>query len=169
MTKQIIIVSFIMAMTLVVSPIDASNSLQAQGKRTNLKPSRKPIISRIKDDKVLDGCGCYFSYPPEDRWRFPRYVFSSDFHEENAWMNIDGQDIKLKLRQSTRPKGKEKIGSRLTRTYVASGIKVSVLYITTRLCQPGDENCESIDYNATITVTKGGRKQTVKLKGGCGC
>jgi len=127
------------------------------------------MLSNIKDESVFEGCGCYFSYPSESRKRFPKYVFASSFDEKTGWANIDGRDVRLRLTSSTRPKGREKIGSRLTRTYEAAGIKVSVAYITTRLCKPNDENCESTDYDATVTVTKGDRKQTVTLKGGCGC
>ena len=141
----------------------------AQGKPSSRMIRNKSLIGRIKDDSVAEGCGCFFSLPYENKKRFPRYVFISPLDEKNAWMNIEGKDEKLKLIHSAEVRGREKIGSRQSRTYVAEGIKVVVVYITTRLCKPHDEDCESADYDASLTVMKGGRRQTVDLKGGCGC
>jgi hypothetical protein len=142
---------------------------QVKSSKDRNSSAGKSMIGNIKDKNAAEGCGCYFSFPSEDRKRFPRYVFTSDLEEKSAWMNIDGQDVRLKLVQSTEPRKGPKVGSRLTRTYVAAGIKVRAVYVTTRICQPDDENCESTDYRANFTVKKGGRQQTISLKGGCGC
>jgi hypothetical protein len=126
------------------------------------------IINNVKDASVLQDCGCYFGLPGEEKKKLPKWIFLADLSEGSAWMNIDGRDVKLRLTRLAGP-GRAGVGNRLTRTYVAAGIKVSVLYITTRVCRPDDEQCESTDYNATFTVIKGQRKQILKLKGGCGC
>lgn len=154
---------------LLFSTPDAADVVRAQGKKSGARDSRKSMVGNIKDDRAIEGCGCYFSHPSEDKKRFPRYLFFADIDEENGLMNIDGRDVRLKLVRSTKPRGRERIGSRLTRTYTADGIQVSVVYVTTRLCKPNDENCESTDYDATFTVTSSGRKETLRLKGGCGC
>jgi hypothetical protein len=144
----------------------------AQGKSSQdvaSTSSVKNMIGNIKDRNAQDGCGCYFSFPSEERKRFPRFVFASDLDEQSAWMNIDGQDVKLKLVQFSGPQESAKIGSKLARTYAAAGLKVHILYVTTKICQPDDESCESTEYRASFTVRKGARQQTMRLKGSCGC
>jgi hypothetical protein len=147
--------------------VDANTQGQASRGRTET-PLRN-MIGNIKDKNAPDGCGCYFSFPSEDHKRFPRYVFTADLEEKSAWMNIDGRDVRLKLVQSTGTHEREKIGSKLTRTYVAGEIKVRAVYVTTGICRPDDESCESTDYRASFVVKKGLRQQTIRLKGGCGC
>ena len=88
--------------------------------------------------------------------------------EDNAMMNIDGRDVRLNLVNRAGPKN-EKVGSHSTELYQAQGIKVTARYVTTAICEPNDENCESTSYDATFTVMKGKRQQTVKLTGVCGC
>lgn len=88
--------------------------------------------------------------------------------EDNAKMNIDGSDVPLQLVKRVGPEN-EKVGRHSTEIYQAPGIKVSARYVTTAVCEPNDENCESTSYEATFTVTKGKRQQTVKLRGVCGC
>ena len=126
------------------------------------------MIGAINNKSVLEGCGWSFYFHSESKKQFPRIVFSSDLDEKKAWMNIDGLDVELSLAHSTEP-SKEKIGSRSTRTYVAASIRVLAVYVTARMCGPNEKDCESTDYDATFTVTRGERKRTIKLKGGCGC
>jgi hypothetical protein len=156
---------------LLVSWTGNSVPVRAQGKTTKERTpaAAKSMIGNIADKNAPDGCGCSFSLPAEERKRSPRYAFASDLDEKDAWMNIDGQDVKLRLVQSTGSQERAKMGSRLTRTYAAAGIKVLAVYVTTRICKPDDESCESTDYRASFTVKKGGRQQTVRLKGSCGC
>ena len=134
------------------------------GSQVKYASERKALIGPIKGSPF--GCGCGFS---KSRNRFTPLIFSSDIDEETAIMNIDGVDIELRLVRSTEPKGKEGVGSHLTRTYVAAGVRVFAAYVTTRMCKPNDEDCEATEYDATVAVTKGARKQTIKIKGACGC
>ena len=139
--------------------------------QTRLTLTRLPkgsMINNIQDASVMQDCGCYFGLPGEETKKLPKWIFLADLNEESAWMNVDGRDVKLRLTRLT-DQGRAGVGNRLTRTYVAAGIKVLVSYVTTRVCRPDDEQCESTDYKATFTVTKGPRKQILRLKGGCGC
>lgn len=129
--------------------------------RTRVKPS----LVRPIDQSRIGGCGCYFNFASD---RQERCVFFSDLDEETASMNIDGRDVSLSLIKRVAP-ANEKVGSRSTEIYHAPGIKVTAQYITTAMCAPDDENCESTSYDATFTVIKAKRQQTVKLKGACGC
>lgn len=93
----------------------------------------------------------------------------AELEEQNAWMNIDGRDIKLRKVRSIDPRGKERKGSRSSRKYTAGDVDVLIERVTTGVCAPNDESCESTEYSATITVTKGSRRQIIKVTGGCGC
>ena len=154
---------FVIAAVSFVVPLQAATISRAQGKPA---PERKALVGSIKGSPF--GCGCWFSFPSKSRKRLPGQVFSSDIDEETALMNIDGVDVELRLVRSTEP-NKERIGSRSTRTYVGAGVRVSAVYVTTRMCKPNDEDCEATEYDATVMVTKGARKQKIKLKGACGC
>lgn len=152
---------------LVVSgALDSATTAQTRISTTRLP--KGSMIDNIKDASVLQDCGCYFGLPGEEKKQLPKWIFLADLNEESAWMNVDGRDVKLRLTHPS-DQGGAGVGNRLTRTYVAAGIKVYVLYITTRVCKPDDEQCESTDYNATFTVTMGPQKQILRLKGGCGC
>jgi len=43
-------------------------------------------------------------------------------------------------------------------------------YVVTEVCGPkSDKFCEWKEADVTITIQRGKRKQTIKVKGGCGC
>ena len=136
------------------------------------RPQR--LVGNLKNNAVADGCGCYFQFrgAPENA---QRYIFFSSIEADGnktAWMNIDGQDVKLKLEKKSGPFGTEReepMGSRSTVKYSAGDITVHGRYTVTRVCARDDESCESIGYNVTFVVKKGSRSQIVKAKGGCGC
>ena len=84
-------------------------------------------------------------------------------------MNIRGKDVQLRLVSSTEPAHRViKKGDRFSRRYLAGGAKVRIDFVTTSVCEPNDEQCESTSYDAIITATQHDRKQTVKAVGGCG-
>ena len=149
--------------------VEASARIVGQGKTPSTQVSPPLEIADIRDPSVVDGCGCYFQLPAErKKKRSDKYVFMEGLDGEGAWMNIDGKDMKLSLIGST--KGLVGgVGTRSHTRYRANGIAVRVDFVVTRVCGPDDENCESTDYDATFTVTKGGRKRIVKAKGVCGC
>ena len=127
------------------------------------------LIRNISLPAEIQGCGCYFQFPKEDP-NSNRYVFSEDFSEDPPLMNIDGENVRLKLVSSSEPSdGVSKKGQKFSRNYVSGDIRVRMDLVTTSVCAPNDESCESTGYDVMITVSKGLRKQTVKAVGGCGC
>ena len=127
------------------------------------------LIRNVSGAVEVQGCGCYFQFPNEGR-NSNRYLFFEDFSEESPLMNIDGENVRLKLVSSSEPSGGvPKKGERFSRNYVSRGAKVRMDFVTTSVCAPNDEACESTGYDVTVTVWKGGLKQTVKAVGGCGC
>jgi hypothetical protein len=134
------------------------------------KASKRSLVARLKNNAVADGCGCYFQYRGTPRNEQYYLFFSSiEDEEKTAWMNIEGQDVKLTLAKKMDPKGEVRVGSRSTRRYVADGTLVDATYVATKICKRDDESCESTDYSATFVVRKGAQVQTVKAVGGCGC
>jgi hypothetical protein len=126
------------------------------------------MIGTVKDESVVDNCGCSFSYPSRGDTYRPGSIFITSYDVQTAWMNIDGQDVKLRLAHTT-PVKSLRLGTRYSSKYVATGIRVAIVFTVTRLCIPYGPNCESTGYNATITLIKGGRMQRIKLQGACGC
>lgn len=156
--------SFLMA-------FEPATAVIAQG-QSSAKASGRPLIGNIKNSSVVEGCGCYFQFPSESRKRNSnRFVFWSE-SEQEALMNIDGRDTKLKLVNSTNPPQEVKVGSRSSDTYTTSDGKITIRFdkVVTQMCKPGDEDCEFTAEDATITTFKGGRRgQAIKVTGGCGC
>lgn len=132
--------------------------------------SKRSLVANLKNNAVADGCGCYFQFRGTPR-NAQRYLFFSSIEddEKTAWMNIEGRDVKLSLARKEDSKKRIRVGSTLTRRYVANDISVEAVYIATRVCKRDDESCEATDYSATFVVRKGNRTQVVKAVGGCGC
>jgi hypothetical protein len=130
------------------------------------------LVGNLKNNSLADGCGCYFRFRGMSE-NDNRYIFFSSIENDDktAWMNIAGQDLKLKLEKQSGPLGtdRERVGSQSSVRYAAGDVTVNGTYVVTRVCAPNDENCESTGYNVTFVVKKGARSQVVKAKGGCGC
>ena len=143
----------------------ASHAFAGSGRsQSPPKRSKEPLIGYIRNEDLVDMCGCAFEHLTRTRG----YTFASDAEGREAWMNIDGEDVKLKLTSATRAKA-ERIGSRYTEEYEANGIHVRIVRIVNRLCIPYSPDCETTGYDVIITVRKRGRTETVKAKGQCGC
>lgn len=132
--------------------------------RFQSKPAKTSMIGYIKNEDLVDMCGCTFEHRSNGRGN----TFAADASNQIAWMNIDGEDVKLRLTHSggSRARG---IGSRYTETYEAEGVKALLVMTVNRLCIPYSSECETTGYNVTITVSKDTRRATVKAKGQCGC
>jgi hypothetical protein len=150
------------------SAADAGNTRRLQGEPVGTKPPQQSLIGHIKDESVEDNCGCRFGYPSKPDRSFPGYVFLASYDLKTAWMNIDGEDVKLQLAHTTELK-RERVGGRFRSTYVAADIKVLIVYTITRICLPVSPYCEMTGYDARVTVIKGARRQSIKLEGACGC
>ncbi len=157
-------ISLCMALVLILLSTCFHSSASQETPRRAAVTGRSPV-GTIKDQSRLDGCGCYFNFASDRR---ERCVLYADLADGPALMNIDGRDVRLSLAKRLAP-ASERVGSRSTEIYQAPGIKVTARYVTIAMCAPSDENCESISYDATFTVIKGKRQQTVKLEGVCGC
>jgi hypothetical protein len=127
------------------------------------------LVGNIKNEQMMSGCGCSFGFPANERRGLSLTAYWSSLAETDAYMNIDGEDVKLAQVKTTRTDKKPFVGERFSESYVANGVKVSLLYLTTAVCGPKEEDCEAISYDVAITVVKGPRRQTVKLIGACGC
>jgi hypothetical protein len=149
---------------LLLAPVALSALAQKRSPERNVG-----LIRNITGAVEVQGCGCYFQSPNKAR-NSNRYLFFEDFSEGSPLMNVDGKDIRLKLVSSSEPSGGvKKRGEGFSRNYVAGEVKVHMNFVTTSVCAPNDESCESTRYEVTVSVSKGGRKQTVKAVGGCGC
>lgn len=122
------------------------------------------------DDNAM-GCTCTVQKKaaaaiPHSR----KFLFLSEPGTEDAWMNINGRDTKLKLvKTSAKEDDLYEVGSRFYEEYEAPGVKVRIDYVTTWVCPPDDEQCDHIKHDATITVTKGKSKTTLKAIAVCAC
>lgn len=136
----------------------ASQNTISKDKSASAKMLNQPVVGVIKGD-VESGCGCSLQSPADHRKRSSRQVFVSGTLYEGGLMNIDGRDTKLKFVSEKR----NKKGDTVSTTYSANGIRVRVDYV---LAETGYEYAL---YNATITVSRGGRNKIVRVKGYCGC
>ncbi len=117
------------------------------------------LIGYVRKEHIADGCGCTYFIKGDAT----RPIYSDDLGA-SIWMNLDGQDVKLKLVSSASvPKGEARKGQRTTGRYVAPDIKVRIDTVI------GKDYGEGRDHTGTIIVTKGSREQTVQIVGSCGC
>ncbi|MGA9771130.1 MAG: hypothetical protein WBV94_19005 [Blastocatellia bacterium] len=147
-----------------LSPALLSSVGGAELKQYPSKSYDKPLIGYIKDDEIIDMCGCSFEHKTSSRG----YTFTSDVEGKTAWMNIDEKDVKLGLTQ-TGGSAVHRMGSRYIQRYQADEVKVLIVMVVNRICKPYSSECETTGYDVTITVDTGRRRQTVKAKGQCGC
>ena len=126
------------------------------------------MIGKIKDESLVDDCGCSYGFPSRRDQYIPGYVFIVSYDLKTAWMHIDGQDTKLTLANTSTLRS-AKIGAKYSSTYVGIGIKVVIVFTVTRVCKPYGPDCESTGYSARVTAKKEGRIQVKRLNGACGC
>jgi len=106
--------------------------------------------------QYLDGCGCSFrpvkKAPEFDDPKTQKYLLVSNY-DKQAWMNINGQIIKLQLIKDT-IKYKGRKGDRYQQTYQSADLTANVECVAT-----GFGDTHGVDCNATITVAKGDQKK----------
>jgi hypothetical protein len=113
-----------------------------------------------------DGCGCSFwpvgREPKIDDPGTQKYILIGNYNKQ-AWMIIDGKIVQLRLlKDTTKYRGRR--GDRYYQTYRAGNITVTVTCVAS-----GFGDTHAVYCDATITVTKGVQKRTVKAEGSCGC
>jgi hypothetical protein len=140
----------------------------AQARPNPIKQSSPLVIANIQNSGVVEGCGCYFHSLADGQKGAEKFIFMADVNED-AWMNINGKDVKLRFISSSPDTAQPKIGQRSFSQYKSGNLRVRVDYIVTGVCQPNDEQCESTSYNARISVVRGASRRIIEAKGGCGC
>jgi hypothetical protein len=132
--------------------------------------SKRGMVANLENQRVADGCGCYFRFRGTPVTADQYMFFSSiEDDEKSAWMNIDGRDVKLQLTKKVDAPRGERVGMRSTRRYEAEDVFVDATYVVTRVCRRNDESCESTGYAATFVLRKGSKRQLAKAVGSCGC
>jgi hypothetical protein len=119
------------------------------GPKLLAKQKNTPQIGRIQ--QKVEGAGCYFSYPNNDR----DTIFYSG--GEGPIINIDGRDIQLKLVKT------KTVGKRTIDTYSSGNIVVTVDLLQLKQLEGGST------YKVVMSVQRGSSKNVVQLRGGCGC
>lgn len=125
----------------------------------------------VSDQNVVDDCGCSFYWPGEERKSAAKQIFSSDFGD-TVWMNLDGQDVRLRRIKSDESMENIKKGRRHYEIYEYAGLQIRLDYLATWTCEadmPESESCEVTYYDLKITFTKGGQHSSTRAKGLCGC
>jgi hypothetical protein len=136
---------------------------------SNLAPTlaKTPsVIGKIQDMTEVGGGGCLV-WKGSDTGNI---IFWTTDNQE-VLMNINGQDLKLKLVNEKRSMSsglRGQKGDRWISVYRSGNIIVKLTRITTRLCRPGDMECESTGYAATINLQNGKHQETIKANAECG-
>ena len=119
--------------------------------------SKESMIDSVQRKHIVSDLGCRYFLKSDPT----RVVYYDDFGG-NIWMNIDGQDVKVKLiRSLSSPRGQVGKGRRTISSYVAPGVKIGIDTVVTRSEYEGSE------YAGILTVTKGSRQQKLKVVGSC--
>jgi len=139
----------------------------AQQKSGN-SPNKQPIkFGAIQNKTFFDERnGCVFRLSADAQNDVQQYILFTDA-EGNAMINLDGEDIKLKLKRTKEPKGETRMGSKATDFFDGPGVSVTVEYTDTSPKCPPNEACENSTSNATIVVIRGNQRAKVKVKGRC--
>jgi hypothetical protein len=112
-------------------------------------------------------CGFYFQFPGREEAASGKYVFISQMNGEDAWMNLNRRDTRLKL-ISISPYPKERIGARRRINYYAEGgYKVRVETSVTGVSD--ENNYEPTRFKVTLTINRGRGKRMVRAVGYSGC
>ena len=132
-------------------------------------PPAPPLKIGVVDNanhQYQNGCGCSFWRPGQqpkfDDPKTQQYILIGN-DKKHAWMNVNGKIVRFRLvKDSTRMQGKP--GDRYYQVYQARDTRVQV---ACRASGFGDTHAVYCD--ATITLTRGRQKRTVKAEGSCGC
>ncbi len=142
--------------------------VSAQGPAQKKRPG--PRVGEIENlTKVSEtvSCGFYFQLPKQEEPGANRYVFISQPDGRDAWMNLDGRDVRLTLVRIS-PYPKERVGARRRIDYRAGGGH-RVLVETIVVGLSDENNYEPTRFRVTLTIGKGGRKRVVRAVGYSGC
>jgi hypothetical protein len=141
--------------------------IQPAPTRAAATPTDTLKVGVIKESPIM-GCGCYLKFPDDYNKEGSGAIFESEA-DDRALMNINGKNVMLEFVRRTDWEGETKIGSTRSEFYKSEDTEVGIEYVVRKFCDPGDEQCESIQYSATITVTRNGISRKISALGVCGC
>ena len=127
-----------------------------------------PTLRILQHQDHVDGAGCSFRAVGSPAKRSD--VFQWNLADE-AWINVSGSDVRLKLVSSQRTplrKDKTSVGDRQLLEFAGGGLRVTVRTKTTVVCPENDESCEVWSEEGVIEVVAGKRSWTARVKGECG-
>lgn len=109
--------------------------------------STKFVLGVVEDGAL--GCGCSLYRNAADG-RNQRHVFVQDMDEDEAIINLDGKNVRLRPVDSGGPSPERalKVGDRSWETYAAGDVRVRIDYTVRSVCAPKDEGCEVTYYSA---------------------
>lgn len=125
-----------------------------------------PRIGEIKDypaTGLMTGCGNLYFFKAGARMTDATYVFLARGDGSNAWMNLDGRDVRLRQIKSAKG-GSQKP---LRYTYVSGQTRVSVVIEDVKPKADGAEPEHM--YRMTIKVRKGSAVRVVHAVGDSDC
>jgi hypothetical protein len=150
-------------------PNKSTAVIQPSATRTAATPTPNDTLKvDVIKEPFLMGCGCYLQFPDDFSKEGRGDIFQAE-GDDRAQMNIDGKDVMLKFVRRTDWEGETKVGSTRSEFYKSEDTEARVEYVVKKLCDPGDEGCESIQYSATITVMRNGISRKTSPLGVCGC
>lgn len=164
MQKRIFLMAFFLVCCSCIASQAGNRAPHKKGVPVEQKP---PQIGAIKK-MLVKGCGCSLQSNSDYEKRRQQFLFLSD-SGDIVQMNIDGEDIRLKLVKGMKGKGKPRVGNHHSETYIAGQTTVTIDWTVSEVCDPQDESCEVTFYTAVITVNRGGQIEKVKARGMCGC
>jgi hypothetical protein len=139
----------------------AINCIAQGSKQTSL-----PRIGEIKDypaTGLMTGCGNLYFFKAGAKMSDATYVFLARGDGSNAWMNLDGRDVRLRqVKSTTRNLRKPR-----RYYYVYGQTRVNVLMEDFKPKADGSESEHM--YKMTITVRKAGAVRIVHAVGDADC
>lgn len=154
--------SLLFTSVLFASPARAQES-------TAKETGKSPVIGNLTRLHKTYGCDCKLqTFNEARRNRADKFVFQSDAAAIPAWINIDGKDLSLKLVYASPSTNGALLGSRYYKKYRANGFSVLIRYVVSATCPEENPDCDEEGHIATIIVSKGGRRQSIKATGMCG-
>jgi hypothetical protein len=156
------VVAAILSILIVAAPVCA----QARRAARQSAPRVAEIADRSEVSRTVS-CGFYFELPKKVETGSNSYVFISQMNGREAWMNLDGRDVRLGLVRIS-PYPKERLGARRRIDYHARG-GYTVRVETTVVGLSDENNYEPTRFHVRLTVSRGGRTRIVRAVGTAGC
>lgn len=136
-------------------------------------PEEKPglVLGSLKKI-VSDGCSCSAKNPADRSKKSvePKLLFIADLENDSpAYLNINGKDTRFSLlKRGNRPNDAYS-KTPYEDVYETDGMIARIKYVFSKSGCPKGEECESSEFNVTITLIKDKEVVTKTAKGICGC